>query len=281
MPLLRRRAALGVFLIAITISANLVAQQTGSQADSAAQEPTDSSFEEALAHGIAAFKNAHYTAAVQHFKTAVAFDPASPKARLYLGTVYAYQVVPNLDTPDNLATAKNAIDTLKQVPEGAPEYLVVLKQIASLYRNTNRLDEAKETERQVLRLDPTDAEAHYALGAIDWMQAYKNAVRVLATADLHDDGNGNPKLNTSACLELREQNSALVQDGIDHLTRAIDLKPDYDDAMQYLNLTYRRHADFACGDDRQRTEDITKAEQWTKRAMTVRRQNQSSALSSK
>jgi tetratricopeptide (TPR) repeat protein len=281
MPLSRKRTALGVFLVAITINAILVAQQTGSQTDSAAQEAADSSFEEALAHGVAAFKNARYAAAVQHFKTAVGLDPASAQARLYLGTVYAYQVVPNLDTSENLATAKNAIEALKQVPEGAPESLAALKQIASLYRNTKRLDEAKETELQLLKLDPADAEAHYAIGALDWMQAYKNAVRVLATANLLDEGNGNPKLNTSACLELREQNSALVQDGIDHLTRAVDQKPDYDDAMQYLNLTYRRHADFACGDDTKRSEDVTQAEQWTKKAMSVRRQNESKYLTSK
>jgi tetratricopeptide (TPR) repeat protein len=281
MSLSRKRAVLGAFLVAITISAKLVAQQTGSQDDPAAQEAADQSFEEALSHGVAAFKDARYTAAVQHFKTAVALDPASAQARLYLGVAYGDQVVPNLDTPDNLAIAKNAIDTLKQVPEGAPEYLVALKQIASLYRNTKHLDEAKETELQGLKLDPTDVEAHYAIGVIDWMQEYKNAVRVLATANLTDEGNGNPKLNTSACFELREQNSALAQDGIDHLTRAVDLKPDYEDAMQYLNLTYRRHADFACGDDKKRTEDMTQAEQWSKKAMTVRRQNESKAVTSK
>jgi tetratricopeptide (TPR) repeat protein len=281
MPLSRKPAVLGAFLVAITISANLVAQQAVSQAGPAAQEAADQSFEEALAHGVAAFRNARYTAAVQHFKTAVALDPASAQARLYLGTAYGYQVVPNLDTPDNIVAAKNAIDTLKQVPEDAPEYLAALKQIASLYRNTKRLDEAKETELQVLKLEPTDAEAHYTIGVIDWMQEYKNAVRVLATANLTDEGNGNPKLNTSPCFELREQNSALAQDGIDHLTRAVDLKPDYEDAMQYLNLTYRRHADFACGDDKKRTEDMTQAEQWSKKAMTVRRQNESKAVTSK
>jgi tetratricopeptide (TPR) repeat protein len=230
-----KRAAFGTLLLATALSANLVAQSTSNQTALAAQEPADSSadssFEDAVNHGIAAFKNARYTAAVQHFKTAVALDPSSSQARLYLGTAYAYQVVPNLDTPDNLATANNAIDTLKQVPKEAPEYLTALKQIGALYRNTKRLDESKETELQVLKLDPNDAEAHYTIGAIDWTQAYRNAVRVLATASLLDDGNGNAKLNRSACLELSGQNSTLVQDGIDHLTRAIDLKPDFDDAM--------------------------------------------------
>ena len=244
-----------------------------------AQEPVDTSCDNAITHGVAAFKDARYEAAVQHFKAATAFDPTSAKARLYLGNAYAYLVVPNLDTPANLAMAKNAIDTLSQVPGSAEEHLAALKQIASVHFNVKRLDEAKETELEVLRYDPADAEAHYTIGVIDWMKAYQNAVRVLANVELKDDGIGNVKLNTSACLDLSSQNSALIQDGIDHLTRAIELNPDYDDAMQYLNLTYRRHADLACGDDAKRSEDLTLAAQWSQKALAARKRNEETRAS--
>jgi tetratricopeptide (TPR) repeat protein len=274
MPLSPGRVALGIFVLAAALSTSVIAQATNEQVGPAAQEPRDLSFEDAVNHGVAAFKNARYEAAVQHFKTAVALDPTSAKAHLYLGTAYGFEVVPNLDTPDNLATANNAIAALRQVPEGDPGYLSALKQIASLYRNTKRLDEAKETELEVLKLNPTDAESHYAVGVIDWMQAYKSAVQILARADLKDDGIGNQKLDLSACLELSAQNSNLVQDGIEHLTRAIELKPDYEDAMQYLNLTYRCRADFACGDDRKRADDLAQADQWSRKALEVRRQRE-------
>ena len=36
----------------------------------------------------------------------------------------------------------------------------------------------------------------------------------------------------------------MVDDGIANLKKAIELKPDYDDAMTYLNLLYRRKADM-------------------------------------
>lgn len=274
MPLSPRQAALGIFVLATTLSASLIAQANhNEQMEPAAQEPKDLSFEDAVNHGAAAFKNARYEAAAQHFKTAVTLDPTSTKAHFYLGTAYCYEVVPNLDTPDNLAAANNAIAELRQVPEGDPGYLTSLKQIASAYFHTKRLDEAKETELQLLKHSPTDAVSHYTIGVIDWMKAYKSAVQILARADLKDDGIGNQKLDLSACLELSAQNSNLVQDGIDHLTRAIELKPDYDDAMQYLNLTYRRRSDFACGDDRKRTDDLAQADQWSQKAVAVRRQS--------
>jgi hypothetical protein len=35
----------------------------------------------------------------------------------------------------------------------------------------------------------------------------------------------------------------MIDEGVQVLTHAIQLKPDYDDAMTYLNLLYRRKAD--------------------------------------
>lgn len=272
MPTPRRRVALATLLLATALAA--------AQSSSDQLKPS-SSCDKAINQGILALQNARYDAAIQNFKAAAALDPTSNRARLYLGTAYAYQVVPNLDTPENLALSNNAIEVLKKIPDGTPEYLDALKQIANAYRNSIRLDSAKEAELQILKADTNDAEAHYTIGVLDWMQAYKNVVRILATAYLTDDGNGNTKLNISACQELSAQNSALVQDAIDHLTRAIDLKPDYDDAMQYLNLTYRRHADLACGDETKRTDDLALADLWSKKTMDFRRKHEAALIAPK
>jgi hypothetical protein len=68
------------------------------------------------------------------------------------------------------------------------------------------------------------------------------------------------------------KNQALVDEGIASLTRAIELKPDFDDAMQYLQLTYRRHADFHCGDPTGISADLKLVEEWTKKAMQARKE---------
>ncbi len=41
-----------------------------------------------------------------------------------------------------------------------------------------------------------------------------------------------------------EKYGSLVDEGIADLQKAIQLRPDYDDAMAYLNLLYRRKADM-------------------------------------
>jgi hypothetical protein len=43
-----------------------------------------------------------------------------------------------------------------------------------------------------------------------------------------------------------------IGEGIECLRKAIALRPDYDDAMAYLNLLYRRKADIVASDAERR-----------------------------
>jgi len=73
------------------------------------------------------------------------------------------------------------------------------------------------------------------------------------------------------CPSLKGQNDALVQDGIDSLNKAIALRPDYDDAMAYLNLLYRRKGDLECGDPAAKQADTKKADEYVDQAMAVKK----------
>jgi tetratricopeptide (TPR) repeat protein len=261
MPAHHHCASLKLAILAATLLA----------AASALPAQTLDAFNDALSHGVAAFKAGHYSEAVGTFQHALTLDPKSTQALIDLGSAYAYQVVPNLDTPDNLALANKAIDLFKQIPADDPEYHTALKQIAALYRNTRRLDEARDTERNALDLNPDDAETHYTIGVIDWTEAYKFAVETLGAQGLTDDGEGNKRMTASTCAKIRTHNSSLVDDAITHLTRAVDLNPNYSDAMSYLNLVYRRKADFDCADPTARAQDIAAANQWIVRAVAARR----------
>ena len=44
--------------------------------------------------------------------------------------------------------------------------------------------------------------------------------------------------------EFEDQFEPTVNEGIEHMKQAIVLRPDYDDAMAYLNLLYRMKADM-------------------------------------
>ena len=224
--------------------------------------------------GVAAFKNAQYEQAVNNFQTAIQLDPDSANAKLYLATAYSYQVVPNLLTPDNLALANKALTGFHQVLDKDPGDLTAMKQIASIDRNIQKFDEAKDYEKKVIAIAPNDPEAYYTVGFVDWTLSYKNAIAVLAGDGLTDAGDGNPKKSKGACAKLQAENTALVTEGIQFLNKAVELNPTYDDAMQYLQLTYRRKADLECGDEAARKADMAQVDVWIQKAMGARKENE-------
>ncbi|HTV09870.1 MAG TPA: tetratricopeptide repeat protein [Candidatus Aquilonibacter sp.] len=227
-----------------------------------------------LVKGIQAFKAGQYEQAIDRFQNSVALDPNDPTTRLYLATAYSYQVVPNLDTPENLAIAQKAMNGFNEVLAKNPNDLDALKQIASIQRNIKQFDAAKATEQKIISLDPKDAEANYTIGVIDWTQAYKNAVQILGEQGLQDDGDGNVKMNKATCAKMKAANTQLVNEAMDYFQRAIKIRPNYDDAMSYLNLDYRRKADLDCPDDAARKADLALADEWVQKSIGARKANE-------
>jgi len=227
-----------------------------------------------LNKGVQAYKSARFEDAIDHFQKAVQLDPNYAPAELYLSTAYAQSVVPDLQTPDNLKRAQLAIDGFKRVYDRDPKDTGSIKGIAALYLNIGKFDDAKAWQLKAIGVDPNDAEAHYTIGYIDWRQAYRNAVQVLGSVNMTDAGDGNPKLPKAQCQQLVQQNTPLVTEGLQYMQKAIDIRPNYDDAMSYMNLLNRRKADLECGNDAARKADVQAALDWNTKAMGTRKTNE-------
>ncbi len=227
-----------------------------------------------LNKGVDAYKSAHYEEAIGHFQRAMELDPKLTNAKTYLGTALAQNVVPGLDTPENLKNANQAIDIFKQVLANNPGDVNSIKQIAGIYFSIKKLDEAKEWQKKVLEVRPNDAEAAYTIGVIDWTEAHENTLKALQSAGLNDDGEGNVKAPKKIMAQLAEQNAPLVAEGLDYLNQAVKDNPNYDDAMAYLNLIYRRKADVDYGHPAEVKEDLALAEKWRTDAMGTRKANE-------
>ena len=96
-----------------------------------------------LNKGVDAYKSARYEEAIGHFQKATQLDPSLPMAKSYLATALAQNVVPGLDTPDNLKTAQQAISMFQEVLDKDPSDVNSLKQIAGIYFSIKKFDEAK------------------------------------------------------------------------------------------------------------------------------------------
>jgi tetratricopeptide (TPR) repeat protein len=227
-----------------------------------------------LNKGVAAYKSAHYEEAINHFQQATQLDPNLPTAKTYLATALAQNVVPGLDTPDNLKNADQAIALFKQVLEKDPNDVNSIKQIAGIYYQIKKTDDARTWQKKVLEKDPKDPEAAYTIGAINWDVAHRNVLRILGGAGLNDDGQGNVKAPKKLMDQIKSENAAQVEEGLQFLNQAVANRPNYDEAMAYLNLTYRRKADVDFGNAAAVKADIASADEWRNKAMGVRKANE-------
>ncbi len=227
-----------------------------------------------LNKGVEAYKGTHYEEAINHFQQAMKLDPTLPMAKSYLATALAQNIVPGLDTPENMKSAQDAIDIFQEVLATNPHDVNSMKQIASIDFQIKKLDDAKAWQKKVLAEDPKDAEAAYTVGVIDWMQAHQNVLNILVPEGITDDGEGNAKAPKKVMEPLIAKNAPLVEEGLQYLTQANDNRANYDDAMAYLNLIYRRKADLDYGNDAARKDDVAKAEDWRSKAMGVRKANE-------
>jgi tetratricopeptide (TPR) repeat protein len=227
-----------------------------------------------LNKGVESYKAARYEEAIGHFQEATKLDPTLPMAKSYLATALAQNVVPGLDTPENLATAQKAIGIFQEVLAKDPNDVNSLKNIASIYFSVKKLDEAKEWQKKVLAVDPKDAEAAYTIGVINWTKAHENALKILVPAGVNDDGEGNVKAPKKVLEQIKAVNDPLVAEGLQYLNQSVANRPNYDDAMAYLNLTYRRKADCDYLDADAVKDDVQKAKDWSAKAMGTRKANE-------
>jgi len=221
-----------------------------------------------LNKGVQSYKSAKYEEAINHFQQAVEFDPSLLNARLYLATAFAQQYIPGADTPDNNKMAEQAIDQYKQVLEKDPKNVNSIKGVAYLYLQMKKFDDAKVYYRKAIEADPNDPEPYYSVAVIDWTQSYQPRMEERAKLGLKPEQRLNDK---KVCQALHDAHSDVVKDGIEMLDRAIQLRPDYDDAMAYLNLMYREKADLECDDAAANAADLKTADEWVDKTMAVKK----------
>ncbi len=229
-----------------------------------------------LNKGVKAYKDNHYEEAINHFQSSVQLDPSLINARMYLATAYVSQYIPGVDSPDNLRTAQQAIEEYQKVIDMNPsrdQKVNSAKGIAYLYLNEKKWEDAKKYYRMASDLDPNDPEPYYSVGVIDWTAAYQPRMEERAKLGMKPEEHlsAKNKDQKKVCEELKTKNGPAIQEGIDSLNKAIQLRPDYDDAMAYMNLMYRERADVECDDEAARAEDLKSADHWVDETMRVKK----------
>ncbi len=221
--------------------------------------------------GVVSYRNAKYELAITQFRRSLEFDPKLVPAQLYLAAALANQCTPGVDTPSNKQVCEQAVTGFSAVLDNdgsnAGDRLTATKSMASLLFQMKKFEEAKNYNRQTIAIDPNDAEAYYSIGVIDWTQAYTPRMEVRNRVSLKPD----EPLDRVSCEKLAPTLLPIVEDGMKMLAKAIELRPDYGDAMAYMNLMYRERADLDCGDKSAHDADILQADKWVDAALAAQK----------
>jgi len=224
--------------------------------------------------GLQAYRQARFDEAIRHFESAVVLDPYLVSAHSYLGAALVAMYIPGVQDPANEAYGKRAIEAFQKVIELEPRNVVAIREMAKLYFQMKELELARESYERVTTLDPNDPEAYYSIGVIRWTETLSARMELRARLGLQL---AQPLISMPECSELYARNWSRVDDGIKALIRAIELRPDYDDAMAYLNLLYRERADLQCGHPRAHADDLAIADSWVEMTMKVKKAKQEKA----
>jgi tetratricopeptide (TPR) repeat protein len=217
--------------------------------------PAQSAAREALNVGIEQFRNGQYEKAIDAFKDAKRFDPELLNARLYLATACASEYIPGDPSDQNKENGQLAVAEFGDVLALDPANLSAMDalgslefQIAGSPFNRELFLESKSYFQKHISLKPSDPEPHYWTGVIDWTLAFRSNAELRKTLKESEADPLPPSLHAKYSIECGET----IEEGINSLKKALSLRPDYDDAMAYLNLLYRRKADVV---DNQRDRD--------------------------
>lgn len=238
-----------------------------------------------LNKGVNAYKNAKYTDAVGFFKDAINLDPDNPNARTYLATAYMMQWIPGATSPENLQFASQAREEFNKVLEKNPNDAVALASMASLaYNEADQLpadqknakfDEAAGWYTKLVTSDPKNRDGFYSLGAIAQKKFYPALMLARLGAGMKPDDPG-PLKDKKAKAELAAKYGTIVEDGLNNLKKSLDIDPENDDAMAYMNLLIREKADLADDPATYKTQ-VAEADGWLQKALDTKKMKQEKA----
>jgi len=276
-----KRAIMFQLILSVVLGTPLAVQaqtdlKNPSQANIRCDRPVEAACEQ-VRLGVKAFRSKNYPDAVNHFRNAADLDPGYVNAKLYLGSALLQEYVPGQESPENLRIANQAQEAFEAVLKLDPKQSIALASIANICYNLKQFDKARQYQLRLIAVDPTKPEPYYWVGVLDWVVCFPRTQQMRKDLNLNvplDLSAGiMPPLPEEARVRLASENGAAVEEGLQNLKKAIELKPDDINSMAYLNLLYRQKADLEASADA-RQEDLRLADEWVKKSLELaRRQN--------
>jgi tetratricopeptide (TPR) repeat protein len=190
---------------------------------------------------------------------------------------------PGSKHPKDLEYASKAIEHLKVYTEAFPQDKKAREFLVSLYLSTERFDDAIAFYQGMVKEDPKDTKAMQSLAqmyfkkgdvdnAVSWLKKRLEAETTPeAKAEVYyfigvqawDRSYNFPDLDPV-------QRAHIVDEGLDALNKALQIKPDYFEALSYVNLLYREKAKIEA-DPAKKQEYVDTANKYLQQALELRK----------
>ena len=226
-------------------------------------------------------KAAQYQSALAAYEEALRLDPGETKLHKHIGISYMGMYLPGSKHPKDLEFAQKAIDNLKQYVQAYPDDNKSLEYLVSMYLNTERFDDAIAFyQNEFLKRNPKDSKAMNSLAMLYFKKGdFDNGVLWLKKR-LEIEGS-NPEVYYLIGVQAWDRSynypdtdvalrAKIVDDGLQSLNKAVELKPDYFEAVSYINLLYREKAKMEA-DPAKKQEYTDTANKYLQQALEMRK----------
>ena len=192
----------------------------------------------ALNEAARAYREGHFEEAEQYSRRAQQFDPDNKTAPQFIARTLHAQYRPGVQSPENIAKAREAIDAYQQILAKNPKDEEAYKAIAYLYGAIKEDDKLKQWIASRANSDSVEpqkrAEAFVVLASKDWDCSYKiteqpsNKVTAIDAANKATVSYKKPK-------EQKEFEAAqvCVKRGLEEVNNAIKFDPNNESAWSY------------------------------------------------
>ena len=229
------------------------------------------------------FKAGQYQAALAAYQEAKRVDPTNTRLDKNIGLAYMGLYQPGSKHPKDLEYAAKAIEHLKTYSEAFPADRKSREFLVSLYLSTERYDDAIAFYQGMVKESPNDTKAMQSLAqmyfkkgdvehAVEWLKRRlavettpeaKAEVYYFIGVQAWDRSYNFPNIDPA-------ERTRVVDEGIDALNNALKIKPDYFEALSYLNLLYREKAKIET-DPAKKQEYVDTANKYLQQALDLRK----------
>ena len=238
---------------------------------------------QAVKEGNEYFKAQKYETALAKYQEALRLDPDEVKLKKNIGLAYMGLYQPGSKHQKDLEYASRAIENLKEYVTAHPEDKKAREFLVSMYLATDRYDDAIVFYEQMLKSDPKDSRAMGSIASMyfkkgdfdkgmEWQRKVAEAEGnkpdpwIMIGVQAWDRSYHYPDLDPTTRAHI-------VDEGMQALQKAQQIKPDSFEALTYINLLWREKAKMET-DPAKKQEATDNANKYLAQALELRKKQQ-------